>query len=585
MRIKSLFIFVILASLFTFCSKKDDTVITPTPTNGNGDTEATAFTLKLHKIHPQLPNSVVSLLQVTDLDNKGVNFLLADRFLIFENNVKVDPVKANVFLMKKNDLNYTAKTKLMIDINAGTNLAVLKKGAIEFIKKIDFQQEIALYTLADTYAKIVDFTRDTDVLIAAVEALQEGNAGMDLYGSIIKANGEEKEEYTVDNIQQNSVVIFTDSNDDKGSHPIEFVHAANMSRQIYVIGLGSSLNASALGQIGTKSFYQATDEATLIQYADKVQTNLLKYANSFYWLSYFSAERGGASEEIKISIAGNTYSGAGSEVFTTFESTSFVDVENGLYVNWSYSNPTGVDLVMVMLNKSRTIQVMSMGGAKIPVFNYSVSDPAVATVAGGAGGRLSIYAKGSDGQECKLIIKDTANGLTKEITIRVVSFQMGVVLYEWWENISGTAIGDLTKNPRYPDNPTGTKELTKWEIDVDKMDNYGTRMRGFLHPPSTGKYTFWISSDDLSELWLSTDDKPENKVQICKVASWTGSREWTKETNQQSKAITLEAGKHYYMETLHKEGTGGDNLAVAWQGEGGKREVIGGDYLSLWIGN
>jgi hypothetical protein len=84
---------------------------------------------------------------------------------------------------------------------------------------------------------------------------------------------------------------------------------------------------------------------------------------------------------------------------------------------------------------------------------------------------------------------------------------------------------------------------------------------------------------------LSTDDKPENKAQICKVASWTGSREWTKETNQKSTAITLEAGKHYYMESLHKEGSGGDNLAVGWQAEGGKREVISGDYLSLWIGN
>jgi hypothetical protein len=34
------------------------------------------------------------------------------------------------------------------------------------------------------------------------------------------------------------------------------------------------------------------------------------------------------------------------------------------------------------------------------------------------------------------------------------------------------------------------------------------------------------------------------------------------------------AGQMYYIEALHKEGAGGDNLAVAWQGPGISQQVI-----------
>ncbi len=40
--------------------------------------------------------------------------------------------------------------------------------------------------------------------------------------------------------------------------------------------------------------------------------------------------------------------------------------------------------------------------------------------------------------------------------------------------------------------------------------------------------------------------------------------------DQQSAAITLKGGRKYYIEALHKDGGGGDNLAVAWAGPGVK---------------
>ena len=95
--------------------------------------------------------------------------------------------------------------------------------------------------------------------------------------------------------------------------------------------------------------------------------------------------------------------------------------------------------------------------------------------------------------------------------------------------------------------------------------NYGSRIRGYICPPLTGDYTFWIASDDNSELWLSSDSDPENKTKIAGVNPWTYSREWTKYSSQKSKPISLQAGSQYYVEVLHKEGSVYDNVAVGWQ--------------------
>jgi endoglucanase len=80
-------------------------------------------------------------------------------------------------------------------------------------------------------------------------------------------------------------------------------------------------------------------------------------------------------------------------------------------------------------------------------------------------------------------------------------------------------------------------------------DNYGSRMKGWLMPPVTGDYVFWIASDDAGELWLSSDDHPENKILFSFQlwATWSP-RCWTQYPEQKSKKITLVAGRAYYYE-------------------------------------
>ncbi|MES2733626.1 MAG: PA14 domain-containing protein [Bacteroidota bacterium] len=148
---------------------------------------------------------------------------------------------------------------------------------------------------------------------------------------------------------------------------------------------------------------------------------------------------------------------------------------------------------------------------------------------------------------------------------------------EYWLNISGTTVSAIPVNTT----PTGTSQLTAFEIPANIADHYGTRIRGYICPPQSGHYTFWLSGDNHSELWLSTNDQPSNKSKIASLSGWTNIREWKKYATQQSAVIKLEAGQRYYIEALQIEESGGDHLAVAWQLPNGALEApIAGGHLS-----
>ncbi len=158
----------------------------------------------------------------------------------------------------------------------------------------------------------------------------------------------------------------------------------------------------------------------------------------------------------------------------------------------------------------------------------------------------------------------------------------GKILREWWLGIPGTAISALLGDPNYPTRPSGSEYVNEFEGPVDWADNYGTRLYGWLKPPDTADYTFWIAGDDAQELHLSTDESPSNAVVVALVSGWTNSREWTKEAGQKSAAISLKAGRKYFIMALGKEGGGGDSTAVAWQGGSiATQEIIKAPYVDM----
>lgn len=95
------------------------------------------------------------------------------------------------------------------------------------------------------------------------------------------------------------------------------------------------------------------------------------------------------------------------------------------------------------------------------------------------------------------------------------------------------------------------------------IDGYAQVIFGFIKPSQTGDYIFGIANDDNAELWLSSDDSPENSIMIANEPNWNAIREFDQAGNQ-SEPIGLQADQIYYVETIVSEGGGGDNTAVAW---------------------
>lgn len=112
--------------------------------------------------------------------------------------------------------------------------------------------------------------------------------------------------------------------------------------------------------------------------------------------------------------------------------------------------------------------------------------------------------------------------------------------------------------------------------DLSYKDDYGIAWNGYIYPPTTGSYTFYIRSDDEGEFYLSTDDSKGNlsREPIIFNEHWMQSGYWPTVENQPigdqyrtvSKPIMLKGGRRYYFEFYHKENAGGDFGQIGWTG-------------------
>ncbi|HQZ42354.1 MAG TPA: PKD domain-containing protein, partial [Flavobacteriales bacterium] len=159
----------------------------------------------------------------------------------------------------------------------------------------------------------------------------------------------------------------------------------------------------------------------------------------------------------------------------------------------------------------------------------------------------------------------------------------GSILREYFANIAGNNISDLVNSPNYPASPTTVSYPTSFKVSSSTQSNFGTRLRGYIVPPTSGTYTFTSTSDDQSLVYLSPNADPQFKQVICSILGYTGETEYTKYASQTSAPIQLEAGRYYYVEMLQKEGSGGDHMALHWQTPNNStRAVVPGSVLVRW---
>ena len=156
----------------------------------------------------------------------------------------------------------------------------------------------------------------------------------------------------------------------------------------------------------------------------------------------------------------------------------------------------------------------------------------------------------------------------------------GMFAVDMWENIEGKSIAELLNA-----SPT-TRLRTGWQIGFehrwDRGDRFVMRLKGVLTPPQSGEYRFWISSDDASELYLSSNTSPADRRLIAHQDDYTELRQFDRYSYQGSASLQLQGGKPLYMEILFKEGTKDDHLSIAWQSPttaAGELEIIPTEFL------
>ncbi len=150
------------------------------------------------------------------------------------------------------------------------------------------------------------------------------------------------------------------------------------------------------------------------------------------------------------------------------------------------------------------------------------------------------------------------------VTFQVWVVSRGFVLFEAFDTGAGTAVSMLTSHPSFPNSPSTVAYIQSFDSRTiypdDSHDNYGARISGYYTAPASSNYIFYLRSDDASELWLSTNSSPTNRVKVqeelgcCTLFSAHGTT---------SAPPALVSGQRYFLEVFYKEGGGGDYGQVA----------------------
>ncbi len=131
--------------------------------------------------------------------------------------------------------------------------------------------------------------------------------------------------------------------------------------------------------------------------------------------------------------------------------------------------------------------------------------------------------------------------------------------------------------------PNRIDYITDWGNLGGFGDNYSRRFMGFVVPPANDNYVFFLSADDDTDLFLSTDVPPNTSVrwrnkQAGRIGRGIGKTPAAAVTHS-PKGVLInssiqrryyelplghppEAGQKYYLEAVHHNGTGGDYCCV-----------------------
>lgn len=261
-------------------------------------------------------------------------------------------------------------------------------------------------------------------------------------------------------------------------------------------------------------------------------------------------------------------------LFTTFQKDIFPDCP-GLpqTVNCDPIPDQSITAGDIVLNATAT--------SGLPVSTYLLEGPAIIfgnkIVSSGFPGKVTIRAT-QGGNEVYQPATPIERSFNMVLPTNASCTADGQITRDIWTGNGRNTIGDIPVNTT----PNESTNLNSFEATPFLSADNAQRVRGFICPPQTGIYTFWVASDEDSQLWLSTNSNAKNKRLIANVNGNTRQNQWNKYASQQSESILLVAGNQYYIEALMN---GGGHLSVGWKmPDNSLDRPISGQHLSTWKG-
>lgn len=289
------------------------------PNTGNG------YAMYLDSIKTVLPNSVKVLFHVKDLNGLGVTNLIASDFEVFEDSQPLSISESELQINKHSGVPYKIKTVLMLDNSTSLigQIDEIRNAALSFVNNIIANQEVAVYQFSDGIEQLTDFTSDKNELNTALQNYKVGYASTNLYGAVVKGASLWDDVYSIEELVQGSMIVFTDGNDTQGSASLTSAINAVHNKIVFTVGLGDEIKPEILSQIGTAGNFNIQEASQLSQQFTDIQLKISDFSNSFYLMNYKSPKRGSSDHYLTIRIKNNVHTGDNSFINTTFNSGGF----------------------------------------------------------------------------------------------------------------------------------------------------------------------------------------------------------------------------------------------------------------------
>lgn len=323
--------------------------------------------------------------------------------------------------------------------------------------------------------------------------------------------------------------------------------------------------SQTVDELGTAAFSVVADGTPPYSYQwTRNSANITDATNSTYSIARATVGDNGVKFACKVTGAAGSATSADAVLTVKPDTTAPTVV----------STSGAQDLASVVITFSK---LMDSASSQVAA-NYSIAGLTVSKAVLGSGDKVvtlttSSQAEGTSYTVAINNVKDrtgTGNLIAANTKVNFTSFRFvtGSVVIKYYDSgnpgMAGAANVVATQTPTRTDVRPDAQSAS-WE----NGSNYAALLEGLFSAPETGDYTFFISSDDQSQLFLSTDASAANlgEAPVAQVTGWTNQREWAKEEGQSSAnviAITLTKSKKYFLRAYQVEGGGGDGIAIGW---------------------